>query len=42
MEVFSLLYNKVQANRDSWNMCLLAGMLSTADVCEISKSKGEG
>lgn len=25
-----MLYNKVQANRDPWNMCVLAGMLSAA------------
>lgn len=32
----------VQANRDPWKMCLLTGMLSAADVYEISKSKAEG
>lgn len=42
LEFSSLLYNKVQVNREPWNMCLLAGMLSVADVCEISKSKAEG
>lgn len=37
-----MLYSKVQANIDLWKVCLWAGKLSAADVCEASKRRAEG